>query len=65
MFRWVLPQLILLGVPKGSLLCLQISMCCFRERKQQFEEAIHFVTTYEQEEDKLPVLVFGTEQVNL
>ena len=23
------------------------------------------VTTYEQEEDKLPVLVFGTEQVNL
>ena len=23
------------------------------------------VTTYEQEEDKLPVLMFGTEQVNL
>ena len=23
------------------------------------------VTTYEQEEDKLPVLVFGTKQVNL
>ena len=23
------------------------------------------VTTYEQKEDKLPVLVFGTEQVNL
>ena len=26
---------------------------------------LFFVTTYEQKEDKLPVLVFGTEQVNL
>ena len=65
MFRWVLPQLILLGVPKGSPLCLQVSDSHFRGRKQQFREAIHFVTTYEQEEDKLPVLMFGTEQVNL
>ena len=28
-------------------------------------DTVGIVTTYEQEEDKLPVLVFGTEQVNL
>ena len=65
LFRWVLPQLILLGVPKGSPLCLQISMCRFCGRKQQFREAIHFVMTYEQKEDQLPVLMFGTEQIDL
>ena len=65
MFRWVLLQLVLLRVPKGLPLCLLISICRFRERKQQFKVAIHFVTTYEQEEDKLPVLMFSTEQFNL
>ena len=30
-----------------------------------FSTATHGVTTYEQKEDKLPVLVFGTEQVDL
>ena len=64
-FRWVLPQLILLGVPKGLPLCIQVLDSRFRRRKQQFRVAIHFVTTYEQKEDKLPVLVFGTEQVDL
>ena len=65
MLRWVLPQLILLGVPKGLLLCLLISIGCFHKRKQQFKEAFHFVTTYEQKEDKAPVLMFSTEQVCL
>ena len=59
------PQLVPLRVPKGSPLCLQILGSRFHRGKQQFREAIHFVTTYEQKEDELPVLMFGTEQVNL
>ena len=37
------------------------------QRSNSGEGVPHWVcvTTYEQEEDKLPVLVFGTEQVNL
>ena len=46
--RWVLLQLVLLGVPKGLLLFLQISVSRFRKRKQLFKVACHFVTTYEQ-----------------
>ena len=61
-FCWVLPQQCFLRVPKGLLLCLLISGGHFHRRKQLFEEAFHFVTTYEQKEDSLPVLVFGTEQ---
>ena len=36
----------------------------FHKKKQLFEEAFHFVMTYEQKEDKLPVLTFSTEQVH-
>ena len=48
-----------------SLILQQTPRCLITTGPSIKFTGIEFVTTYEQKEDKLPVLVFGTKQVDL